>query len=240
VELLRAASPAGHCAIPDTMKSGPGWTAHSPEQTYRCYFPVLTGLATPTPRRAWPIRPQGGRRGGIAIPSPAGRSVAGRVPRNLGGDERDRTADLLVANEALSRTELHPHDADQYTTGRSRCRASVAMRGPIPSPRQVNAKTTDPSSRPRDGMSLAERQGFEPWEPKRVQRFSRPPLSTTQAPLRTSSLWNDPGGEGGIRTLGATRTHTISSRADSTALAPLRGTGGEYSIYAGSRQQNGV
>lgn len=29
----------------------------------------------------------------------------------------------------------------------------------------------------------AERQGFEPWVPVRVQRFSRPPRSTTPAPL---------------------------------------------------------
>jgi hypothetical protein len=32
---------------------------------------------------------------------------------------------------------------------------------------------------------LAERQGFEPWVDLRPQRFSRPPRSTTPAPLRT-------------------------------------------------------
>ena len=31
---------------------------------------------------------------------------------------------------------------------------------------------------------VAERQGFEPWEPSQAQRFSRPPHSTTLAPLR--------------------------------------------------------
>ena len=31
---------------------------------------------------------------------------------------------------------------------------------------------------------VAERQGFEPWEPVKAQRFSRPPRSTTPAPLR--------------------------------------------------------
>ena len=30
---------------------------------------------------------------------------------------------------------------------------------------------------------MAERQGFEPWERLRAQRFSRPPRSTTPAPL---------------------------------------------------------
>ena len=30
----------------------------------------------------------------------------------------------------------------------------------------------------------AERQGFEPWEPAKAQRFSRPPRSTAPAPLR--------------------------------------------------------
>ena len=31
---------------------------------------------------------------------------------------------------------------------------------------------------------MAERQGFEPWVLAKVQRFSRPPRSTTPAPLR--------------------------------------------------------
>ena len=31
---------------------------------------------------------------------------------------------------------------------------------------------------------MAERQGFEPWVPVKGQRFSRPPRSTTPAPLR--------------------------------------------------------
>ena len=33
---------------------------------------------------------------------------------------------------------------------------------------------------------MAEREGFEPPERANAQRFSRPPLSTTQPPLRTS------------------------------------------------------
>ena len=32
---------------------------------------------------------------------------------------------------------------------------------------------------------MAEREGFEPPERANAQRFSRPPLSTTQPPLRT-------------------------------------------------------
>ena len=39
----------------------------------------------------------------------------------------------------------------------------------------------------RDQRSrLAERKGFEPLEPVKVQRFSRPPLSTAQPPLRSN------------------------------------------------------
>lgn len=34
---------------------------------------------------------------------------------------------------------------------------------------------------------VAERQGFEPWVPARVQRFSRPPRSTTPAPFHWSN-----------------------------------------------------
>ena len=33
-------------------------------------------------------------------------------------------------------------------------------------------------------QAIAERQGFEPWVPVRVQRFSRPPRSTTPASLQ--------------------------------------------------------
>ena len=40
-----------------------------------------------------------------------------------------------------------------------------------------------------DGV-MAEREGFEPSEPLRAQRFSRPPRSTTPAPLRRG--WHDP------------------------------------------------
>ena len=35
---------------------------------------------------------------------------------------------------------------------------------------------------------MAERQGFEPWEPMKVQRFSRPPRSTTPAPLQKDEV----------------------------------------------------
>ncbi len=35
-----------------------------------------------------------------------------------------------------------------------------------------------------DGCKMAERQGFEPWVGLHPQRFSRPPRSTTPAPLR--------------------------------------------------------
>lgn len=34
------------------------------------------------------------------------------------------------------------------------------------------------------GLQVAERQGFEPWVGLHPQRFSRPPRSTTPAPLR--------------------------------------------------------
>ena len=73
--------------------------------------------------------------------------------------------------------------------------------------------------------NLAERQGFEPWVPVWAQRFSRPPRSTAPAPLRNKFRKKSQikkSGEGGIRTHGTTGVHTISSRADSTTLAPLR------------------
>jgi hypothetical protein len=35
---------------------------------------------------------------------------------------------------------------------------------------------------------MAEKQGFEPWEGINPQRFSRPPLSTAQPPLRKPTI----------------------------------------------------
>ena len=40
--------------------------------------------------------------------------------------------------------------------------------------------------------SMAVRQGFEPWEPVKVQRFSRPPHSTALPPHRTSFILPEP------------------------------------------------
>ena len=53
---------------------------------------------------------------------------------------------------------------------------------------------------------MAERQGFEPWDPVKGQRFSRPPRSTTPAPLRgglevaCNRLWLE--GQGGFALFG--------------------------------------
>ena len=44
-----------------------------------------------------------------------------------------------------------------------------------------------PRSSRRHWLKMAERQGFEPWVRSRAQRFSRPPRSTTPAPLRRCS-----------------------------------------------------
>ena len=108
----------------------------------------------------------------------------GLNPEIGGGDERARTADLLVANEALSQLSYIPKPI---------IKLSIARHG----------RTR------RDEM--AERQGFEPWELRRAQRFSRPPRSTTPAPLRARQkplrAEKPGGGEGGIRTLGTLR-HT--------------------------------
>ena len=57
---------------------------------------------------------------------------------------------------------------------------------------------------------VAERQGFEPWDPLLDQRFSRPSRSTAPAPLRemqgaSPRSMKCCGGEGGIRTLGTFR-----------------------------------
>lgn len=40
---------------------------------------------------------------------------------------------------------------------------------------------------PADWIELAERQGFEPWDPRKGQRISSPPRSTTPAPLQGPS-----------------------------------------------------
>jgi hypothetical protein len=50
--------------------------------------------------------------------------------------------------------------------------------------RAARAPTTCRRRLRRSRMSVAERQGFEPWVGSPPQRFSRPPRSTTPAPLR--------------------------------------------------------
>ena len=63
--------------------------------------------------------------------------------------------------------------------------------GRLTAPPAQPPKTTEKSGRSRIGRTLsrgqvAERQGFEPWVGLHPQRFSRPPRSTTPAPLRVT------------------------------------------------------
>ncbi len=73
---------------------------------------------------------------------------------------------------------------------------------------------------------LAEREGFEPSDRLHGQRFSRPPRSTTPAPLLMDHLrknWRR--GRDSNPRCGVT-AHTISSRAPSATRSPLRPRGG--------------
>ena len=77
---------------------------------------------------------------------------------------------------------------------------------------------------------VAEREGFEPSEPLRAQRFSRPPHSTTLPPLRTPS--GGPRRRAGLveaRPLDqasalAKRLQTARQRPSSLATTPLNPT----------------
>ena len=79
----------------DGRKKWARLAAHTSKGTYRCYFPVLTELVLRRHTGPGPSYPRGSR----------------RKPRNVGGDERARTADLLVANEALSQLSYIPNQS---------------------------------------------------------------------------------------------------------------------------------
>ncbi len=86
--------------------------------------------------------------------------------------------------------------------------------------------TREEGSRLEKKGKLAERVGFEPTDPVKDQRFSRPPRSTTPAPLRMNSrISGMTGGEGGIRTLGrVSPTHAFQacsfSHSDTSPFLP--------------------
>ncbi len=63
---------------------------------------------------------------------------------------------------------------------------------------------------------MAERQGFEPWVPVKAQRFSRPPRSTTPAPLR-AGLACRPQGAVVIGSGQTNQEHTTSAAAEKHA-----------------------
>src|SRR3954471_7136296 len=67
---------------------------------------------------------------------------------------------------------------------------------------------------------MAEREGFEPPVPFRVQRFSRPPVSTTHAPLQHSFYAES----GGLLQTRASPLSVLQSRhpevADASSLGP--------------------
>ncbi len=72
--------------------------------------------------------------------------------------------------------------SDRSTSNRGPCRQSTtgSARGCKPCLRY----DPSPVSQSRTRRIMAEREGFEPSERSRAQRFSRPPRSTTPAPLR--------------------------------------------------------
>ena len=83
------------------------------------------------------------------------------------------------------------HEVQRMSARGDRFRASRRRGRLTASPAQPSI-TTEKSGRSRirrdiSPSQVAERQGFEPWDPVKGQRFSRPPRSTTPAPLREGS-----------------------------------------------------
>ena len=116
----------------------------------------------------------------------------------VGGADGNRTHDLQIANLALSQLSYCP-TLPLHTGGESGIRTHgsvlrytrfpvVHLRplGHLSSPQTTRERWSAVCDSRRD--RLAERVGFEPTVTRRPQRFSRPPLSTTQAPLLHSHL----------------------------------------------------
>ena len=91
---------------------------------------------------------------------------------------------------------------------RDRCRLAAASAAPSGS---------ESHRRPSLKNKMAERVGFEPTDRLHGQRFSRPPRSTTPAPLRDCMAERE-----GFEPSVESPLHTISSRAPSTTRSPLR------------------
>ena len=120
---------------------------------------------------------------------------------------REKERARLVGAHVDYRVPLLPSGPDGVSSPASRRAWPILAAGG--SPRQENggderARTADPyvanvvlsqtELHPHQDISfsgsalmtaVAERQGFEPWEHVNVQRFSRPPRSTTPAPLHS-------------------------------------------------------
>jgi hypothetical protein len=104
-----------------------------------------------------------------------------------------------TARQHLWKSCSNPEACRQFTktakatglenVGPERTRVRPSGRGPVNSPTRITPENNGKTGRSRIGRTLsqeqmAERVGFEPTEPLQAQRFSRPPRSTTPAPLR--------------------------------------------------------
>ena len=90
---------------------------------------------------------------------------------------------------------------------------------------------------------MAEREGFEPPVPVKIQRFSRPPRSTALASLHSIIVGKAKAfpfvrGERGIRTPGALADTTVFKTAafDRSAISPF--SGGKSSAFFHSIKGN--
>ena len=88
--------------------------------------------------------------------------------------DRIRTYDRLLRREVLYPAELRARNFNMSGWQDSNLRPPRPKRGAITGLRYTPKMVI---------IKIAERQGFEPWVPSLVRRFSKPLLSATQAPL---------------------------------------------------------
>src|SRR5262249_39449969 len=145
----------------------------------------MTGQAPELPRHIrllLPLlrsRPGGVRSRAIArVPEPV---IKTRFQWFTGGEGGIRTHGTVSRTQHFQCCQL-----SRSCTSPDQLRATVSVAGQVRSHGSRLYPNQDYGLRTHD--SMAERVGFEPTVPLRVQRFSRPPDSTTLAPLRYYSI----------------------------------------------------
>ena len=170
----------------DCGQALPGATAR------RRKSPNCQGRGSGAPPRVSGLSTTPDGRGSGAPPHVSGLSALPPDGRGSGAPPHVSGLSALPPDGRGSGAPPHVSGLSAFTPGRP------GQRSPSTCVRFVCFTRRDPQGRTgiRQTNEMAEREGFEPSVPLRAQRFSRPPRSTTPAPLRMRGMAPLRGGAG--------------------------------------------